>query len=384
MNNTLCSAAWTDMNIDFSRRTVRHCCKSLEIPFPETLTVDFFNNSDRINRKRKDLIDGIQTPDCICCWDDYKLTGNAYRDVKNEWDSVRKVNSHIGYIEIFLDNLCDMSCIYCDEIASSKIASEKKIKSIKNLRLEDDLNVFVSFLESVLKTQSHINLSFLGGEVTYSKKFFYFVNRLLENKILRHSAIYFSILTNGNSSDDAIKNTIELFDSMPSNWHVNVSMSNEASGKAAELVRYGLSWERFLKNFEIYVNHQRVGSIVISPTLTIFTVKHFPSFVKSLCEYLKSNGNNKTFKIIGNWVVFPDFFNPVYADVKHKHLINELKQYVSQCNVIKNSKDFLIFLDNLENRIGSLTLNAEELDEFLETLAKQKSDNNIWKLKDLL
>jgi hypothetical protein len=74
-----------------------------------------------------------------------------------------------------------MSCIYCDEVASSKIASEKKVNNSKNPKLDEDLKVFVEFLETVAKKQKDINLSFLGGEVTYSKKFFYFVEQLLEN-----------------------------------------------------------------------------------------------------------------------------------------------------------------------------------------------------------
>jgi hypothetical protein len=105
MNKTLCSSAWTDINLDFANRTIRHCCKSLEVPFPETLTVDFFNNSERINQTRKDLLNGIQTPDCIRCWDDYKSTSTAYRDFKNEWGLYSKVNNKIEFIEIFLDNL---------------------------------------------------------------------------------------------------------------------------------------------------------------------------------------------------------------------------------------------------------------------------------------
>lgn len=383
MSKTLCSAAWTDINLDFANRTIRHCCKSLDIPFPETLTVDFFNSSDRIRKTRYDLLTDVQTPDCIRCWDDYKLTGNAYRDFKNEWKSTNDFSTKISFIEVFLDNLCDMSCIYCDEVASSKIASERKIKNSKNLKAEDDLKVFVEFLETVAKQQDEINLSFLGGEVTYSKKFFYFVDELLKNETLFKSSVQFSILTNCNSSDAAMLKTISLFNKMPDNWYVNVSISNESVGSAAELVRYGLSWERFVRNFKIYYQHNKVGSLLIAPTLTIFTVKTFPDFIKTMTDIVVELGNNKTFKVFGNWVLSPEILNPVYAKSEYKSMIRDLKDYVVDTNVITNT-DFIKFLEKLENRIGSLELDHNKLDKFLTELTEQKLDNNIWKLKDLL
>jgi hypothetical protein len=383
MNKTLCSSAWTDINLDFANRTIRHCCKSLEVPFPETLTVDFFNNSERINQTRKDLLNGIQTPDCIRCWDDYKSTRTAYRDFKNEWGLYSKVNNKIEFIEIFLDNLCDMSCIYCDEVASSKIASERKINNPKNPKLDEDLKVFVEFLERVAKKQTDINLSFLGGEVTYSKKFFYFVEQLLENDILLKSNVKFSILTNCNSSDVVMLKIIALFNKMPAHWYVSVSISNESGGSATELVRYGLSWERFIRNFKIYYQHSKVGALLIAPTLSIFTVKTFPDFIKTITGIVMELGNNKLFTITGNWILFPEILNPVYAKAEYKSSINDLKNFVISSGVIRNA-NFVTFLEKLEHRIGSLELDHNRLDEFLEELVEQKSDNNIWKLKDLL
>jgi organic radical activating enzyme len=383
MSKTLCSAAWTDINLDFANRTIRHCCKSLDIPFPETLTVDFFNNSEQIKKTRDDLLNGRKAFNCVTCWDDYKLTGSAYRDFKNEWKSFHDFSNNIESIEIFLDNLCDMSCIYCDEKASSKIASEKKIKTAKNLKAEEDLKVFVEFLETVAKTQTDISLSFLGGEVTYSKKFFYFVDELLKNETLLQSKVYFSILTNCNSSDTAILKTISLFNRMPEHWEVNVSISNESVGSAAELVRYGLSWERFIKNFKIYYQHSKVKSLLIAPTLTIFTVKTFPEFILKMIDIVNELGNKKTLKVFGNWLLYPEILNTMYAKAEYKGAIRDLKDYVIASNVIRNP-DFIKFLEKLEDRIGSLELDHSILDAFLIELEQQKDDSNIWKLKDLL
>lgn len=383
MNNTFCSAAWTDINIDFAERTIRHCCKSVPDPFPERLTVDFFNNSARIKKTRNDLLNGIQAPDCIQCWEDYKLSGTAYRDIKNTWKT-SSIAHFIDSIEIFLDNLCDMSCIYCDELGSSKIASEKKINNKKNLKIDEDLKVFVSFLETVAKKQRYINLSFLGGEVTYSKKFFYFVEQLLKNKTLANSNLTFSMLTNGNSSDVAILKTVALLNKMPDNWSVCVSISNESTNELTELVRHGLSWNRFLRNFEIYLKHEKVRYVKLAPALTIFTVKDFPNLVMTLSEIIINSGVTKRFDILGTWVVNPEILDTVYSKLEYKELIQSLIGYVKSSNVIHNKHEFEHFLNKLKNRIGSSELDHEKLDDFISELVMQKSNESLWNLKNYL
>ena len=45
VERTLCSKAWTDLNIDFAKRQLRHCCKTIFEPFPDKLNFDFFNNN---------------------------------------------------------------------------------------------------------------------------------------------------------------------------------------------------------------------------------------------------------------------------------------------------------------------------------------------------
>jgi hypothetical protein len=176
---------------------------------------------------------------------------------------------------------------------------------------------------------------------------------------------------------------LALFNKMPAHWYVSVSISNESGGSATELVRYGLSWERFIRNFKIYYQHSKVGALLIAPTLSIFTIKTFPDFIKTMIEIVIELGNSKSFKIIGNWILFPEILNPVYAKAEYKSSINDLKNFVISSGVIRNA-NFVTFLEKLEHRIGSLELDHNRLDEFLEELVEQKSDNNIWKLKDLL
>ena len=84
MNNTICSGAWTDVNINFFDRFVRHCCRANEEFFPNKLDSKFFNQSQGVTDRRIDLINGKQHHQCSKCWKDYETTGTAYRDIKNK------------------------------------------------------------------------------------------------------------------------------------------------------------------------------------------------------------------------------------------------------------------------------------------------------------
>lgn len=384
MNNTLCSAAWTDINLDFSARTVRHCCKSsLLESFPENLTIEFLNNSAGIKKIRKQLLNGELAGGCNICWSNYEKTGTAYRDFKNTWKTKEDVSYKIKYIEIFLENICDMSCIYCDPQGSSKIASELKIKNTKNEKIEEDLNIFVLFLENLAKEQKVINLNFLGGEVTYSKSFFRFVEQLLENNILSNTNIIFSVLSNGNSSTSSMKKMINLLDRLPESWKIVIGLSIESSGEIAEKVRYGLSWQKFTDNLKIYYNHSKVQSLIISPTLSVFTVKTFPDFIKELTEIVDYKKESKLV-IIGNFIEFPEVLNPMYADKKYKTDIADLRDFILSTNTVRNKQEFANFLSKLELMVGSRELNLKEIDNFIERMVKQKLDQSLYDLKKFL
>ena len=58
--NTFCSKAWSDVNIDFAQRNVRHCCKSVEEVMPQQLDATFFNASPGILERREALQAGVE------------------------------------------------------------------------------------------------------------------------------------------------------------------------------------------------------------------------------------------------------------------------------------------------------------------------------------
>ena len=386
VERTLCSKAWTDLNIDFAKRKLRHCCKTIFEPFPDDLNFDFFNNSIKILERRKALLAGQEHPDCNHCWISYANTGTAYRDFENRWKSIDDRKTAITFIEIMLDNICDMSCIYCDADFSSKIASEKKLKQPLQNPLEKDLQAFIDWLIFILPRQKrHVTLSFLGGEITYSKNFFIFIKKLIAAKELHDVSITFSCLTNGNSKPDNLQKMLDMLDTIPEKWSVNMCMSSEGIGEIKSLVRWGVDWDRFQYNFQKYIQHPRIEFMCLSPTPCLFTI---PSMLDYFTwAFSKVRENNKKLTIAGNWIVYPTAIDVARCSVDKRDYVDNIIQ------LCENNKDLFAFenaytscitwLQTLKQRIGTMPLDENMLNTFLDEKAKEK-DDRVYLLRNYL
>ena len=377
VNNTLCSKAWTDLNIDFAKRKLRHCCKTIFEPFPDDLNFDFFNSSIKILERRKALLAGIEHPDCNHCWISYANTGTAYRDFENRWKSVDDRSTAITFIEIMLDNICDMSCIYCDADFSSKIASEKKLKRPLLNPLEKDLQVFIDWLIFILpKQKRHVTLSFLGGEITYSKNFFIFIEKLIAAKELHDVSITFSCLTNGNSKPENLQRMLNVFDTIPEKWAVNMCMSSEGTGKVGQLVRWGLNWETFKYNFEQYLQHPRIEFVCLSPTPCLFTIPSMLDYFKWAFSTVKKH--NKKLTIAGNWIVYPTEIDVARCGLDKKDYVEDTIQLcIDNKDLFAYDNaytDCITWLKTLKQRIGTMPLDEDMLNKFLEQKSFEKND----------
>jgi MoaA/NifB/PqqE/SkfB family radical SAM enzyme len=389
---TQCSKSWTDVTIDFKNRLLRHCCKSKTYDFPDNLSLDFFDNSPQIQERRRHTAHGIQHPDCDSCWRELNSGNAAYKDWMNTWTD-EKFNTknlrkpYVNYIEIELDNTCDLSCIYCNAVSSSKIAQEEGIVNVDNTR-SSDIEQFKLWLEKVAidnnDSNEHIVINFLGGEPTASKLFYTLLDSIhVISKQYPNFKLQLEICTNCNSKKHLMDKLIASIDSSSINWAISVS--NESYGADAELIRYGLNWDRFVNNLIRYMTHPNIVSINFAPTVNALNLKTFAEYIKFVQGLLAKHAPTKEFGWVGNYVS-----NPVELDIKF--LPVEYKQYMSEAATqIKLEKDnnrfgnyerFYKFLNEMERRIASeFTPNyKQQLQEFIDYKQRVKQTDKLSRL----
>lgn len=366
-HTTYCSKSWTDINIDFETRSLRHCCKAQPETFPIKLDLKFINNSDNIQQRRLDSLNNIEHPDCSDCWDNYRDTNSAYKDWVNKWDDdyisknrslLEQKNSDqfTHYIEIKTDKTCDMSCIYCSSFSSSKIAQEEGIEILDSTN-KNDYDVFKQWIYQHV-TQEEIKskvvvFMFLGGEPTASENFYDLVDYIESLASKTDKIIRVEICTNANSKKYLMDKIINKMDTSKLSWGIGIS--NESYGEVSELIRHGLDWQRFEENFRRYIQHAKTDVIVLSPSVNIFNLKHFYKYVKWVYEQFKVYAPEKEFIWYGNFINRPgvmDIANLPASYIKYVELArNVALENTSSKQTYQD--EFFKYFDSMAARINS-------------------------------
>jgi sulfatase maturation enzyme AslB (radical SAM superfamily) len=390
---TICSKAFTDINIDLDNRSVKYCCKSRRIPFPEIFSAEFFDNNSQILDTRKDLLSGIKNKRCVACWNDNDRGKGSYRDLQNSWrdqfstpDEIFLDNRFVRYVEIKLDKTCDMSCLYCSPVDSSRIfLEENPTGKYIDLSTENDIVSVIYWLskiiESVKINKRLIDICFMGGEPTLSKKFPRFVNEL--NAAIPEGYkdfIRFSIITNCNSPDAVLKKTLMLLDSTKCKW--NVGISNESMGEVAELTRYGLNWETFEKNFQKYLTHPNILTINLCVTVNLLSFNSLYEYIEWVFDTQNHLKSKVEISMTGNFAVWPGPLDISNLDVEKRKYCDELERLCKEKFKSIHRDRALKFVENMRKRIGSSYKSDHDIEvvKFLGEKVLQKKDVSIIKI----
>lgn len=365
MTKTYCSKSWTDINIDFESRIVRHCCKAEVYDFPEILTEDFISMSAGIKERRLQSLDNIAHKDCISCWNNYDKGNSAFRDWANTWkdDYVEKNRAVIGdsdrfinYIEIKTDRTCDMSCLYCSSWSSSKLAQEQN-ETYADKTNENDYTVFKSWIKNFLHRKDLISnqivFIFLGGEPTASARFYELVDFIEEAAKGTDKNIRLEICTNANSKKFLMNKLIEKMDTSQLRWGIGIS--NESYGPTAELVRHNLDWSRFSENFLRYIQHPNTELIVMSPTLNAFSLKSFHEYIDWVHNNFRTYAPTKEFTWYGNFTSWPDEMDIAHLPKEYTKYIDLAEAAIARADGINYvyKENFVDYLRQMRNRIAT-------------------------------
>ena len=386
MKSTYCSKSWTDINIDFESRVLRHCCKAKSYPFPSVLTEQFISASDLIKNRRAVSLQNIEHDDCSACWNDYSKGNSAYRDWANKWDDkhmtsniISNDDSHVYYVEIKTDRTCDMACLYCSPVSSSKIAQEEGQPYTDNTS-DDDYVVFKRWIKNFLSRKdlksNQIIFIFLGGEPTASERFYTLTDFIEEQAIENpHLNIRLEICTNANSKPFLMDKIIKRMDSGKTKWAIGIS--NESYGNVAEMTRHRLNWSRFQDNFKKYITHPNTELLVMSPTVNSFSLKSFHQYIDWVFTQFKEFAPEKEFTWYGNFINWPDPMDIANMPKTYLPYIEQAEQRLLQ--EINNPKwmyknNFFEFIKQMKNRLGQNYKESykEDLVKFLETKQRVK------------
>lgn len=227
---------------------------------------------------RKDLLNGIQTPECQYCWNienagDH-LSDRTYKS-SSPWaihhlQRIKKAGAegdiNPSYLEVAFDHTCNLKCSYCSPEVSSKWIEEIERHGPYNMTWGNahDLNwlkqqgklpigkdEYNPYVEAFWKWWPELVNSLevfriTGGEPLLSKHTWAVFDYLIENP---KPNLELAMNTNLSVPSKLIDRLMEYAQKLKGKVKsFDIYTSLEATGEQAEYIRYGLNYKEFVSN----------------------------------------------------------------------------------------------------------------------------------------
>lgn len=213
-------------------------------------------------------------PGCNACWEaeDSNLTSFRERSL-NEYKilGAKEKQEKLLNIEISVGNLCNLSCLMCDEKYSSSILAENiklKINQVEQKDFKWSEDNFVN-LSRNLKLKPRL-INFRGGEPFYNKKIFEILDSF-DPEDTKNTVIH--ITTNGTVWNDEWARVLSKFKL------VRLMFSLDAVGNLYNYIRYPGNFKVVENNIKTIVKHKNIKPL-IHATLQNLNVLYFGELVQ--------------------------------------------------------------------------------------------------------
>ena len=264
-------------------------------------------NSDHFKSARKTMLEGKQFKNCIACYKEEavgiyshrqienhiwrnKLGDQFINDLINDTNFDGSVNHNWITLDLRLGNTCNLQCIMCRPIDSSKWVKHANILkqelktnarwdwkhkvesySTNNFEWYKDEDFLKEFYESS-KDLRHI--IFGGGEPLYIKEHKEILKKLVETGDSKHIELRYH--TNGTIYD---KEVVDLWTKFK---YVDVMISLDGAKDVNDYIRYPADWETIEQNLHLYDTTPEMIDIKILCTVQATNIFYLPEFAEWL------------------------------------------------------------------------------------------------------
>lgn len=334
---SFCAAKWLNATIWLGngRTASCHLPPAHYIPINEIKdNPSALHNTEFKKQRRLEMLIGKRCTECAYCW---TVEDNAAPDVYSDriyktriYDEIDILNlskldpgSNIDpkTLEISFDNLCNLSCTYCNSEFSSTWASDIKTNGpykglitrgggaftnagehalpygIKN-EGNPYIEAFFKWFHSSLKNNLQ-ELRITGGEPTRSPWFW----KLLDEC----EGTQFDFAVNTNLVMDQTK-LYQLIDSSKKFKKFDLYTSGEGYGAHGEFIRSGLNYALWRSNLQQFAKEGNYRMIHVMMTISALSIWTITDFMTDMLE-LRKQFNGHQFHMSLNLVRFPSFQN---------------------------------------------------------------------------
>lgn len=316
VSSSFCLAKWTQVTLHLQNGT-NHSCH-----YPSTHKINLeelksdpsaLHNTSYKKDLRKLMLEGTRPAECEYCWKIEDSGSDQYSDrilkSGSSWslphyatikDSNWQSNFNPTYLEVNFSNVCNFKCSYCQPLISSQWMEEIEKYGPYPISIHHDLNFlrqnnlypiphkdYNPYVEAFWKWMPDLyptlhTLRITGGEPLLSKDTDKLLDYVIENP---NPNLSLAINTNLNPPDEILTRFIDKVSKIVNDKKVKellIYTSNEASGACAEYSRYGLNYQKWLKNLQLCFEQLPNVTLGIMSTYNILSLTSYEDFLQDL------------------------------------------------------------------------------------------------------
>ncbi len=318
-----CAAKWTELYLYLNHGNSNSCNHPIPHRIPENLLEDPYvlHNTPHKLQQQKLMLEGHRPQECHMCWHIEDSNPEVVSErIRKSWrwqdqiDTLTVDNKTVpSFIEVVFDNLCNMTCSYCDSGQSSSWAAEihkqplALVTDYRNLYSKITIEsgqtkseYYEAWLRWWPMIKDQVNtLKISGGEPLLSNHFWKFFEVLSESSQLE-------LQLNSNFCVDT-KRIQQLISKSQDFKSVYVSVSVDAKDQIAQWTRKGMDYNLLMSNIDHWCTHSPNNcAMKIQSTVSIFSIWGFADFLELFVE-LKKRYPGKVDNFYTTIVRFPEF-----------------------------------------------------------------------------
>ena len=384
----MCYKTWNDIIISLPKKTVSWCCKTdlteqqtkettFDLDILDTQGIDFLFNHPILQKRKNDLATGVRCPDCHVCWDSEDRTGVSHRTLytKNEESKNTApfaIDTPATFIELELTNKCNQACVYCGPQLSSRWQKELKQRHPDT---EDEIfhkvmELFTEYFNTKLTDAPYINISLLGGEPFFTDHMYIFLEYLSKLHVNSEQEITVTITTGMSFPKQKLDKFIKLIERTPNVIYI-MQLSGEAIGRKTELIRWGLDFENWNINLDMFLTEaKRLDNLVIGfgCAHNSLSLPYFKEFLMYINNKLIEHEYKSDVWFHVNYIEDPAHLSISMLDKHHADAVTEQIEYMKNEMINLYQKDeYITMLKSLRKQI----LNANVTPEMKQNASEQ-------------
>jgi radical SAM protein with 4Fe4S-binding SPASM domain len=334
-SNTFCILPWMHLYVGPDGNVLPCCVGDQQHPVGSIKidSVDTIVKSNKFNTIRKNMLTGKRSKECSYCYlrEDANIVSPRISHNK-QWRHIDtsafskdgSIDTFVPvYIDIRLNNICNLKCRMCSSYFSSSIAAEEKELfgvskySLRNVERKEELAEILEYIPHVEK------IYFAGGEPLLAPEHYEILDSLVKCNNTNLEIVYNTNFTNLIFRNNSVTHYWNKFK------NIRVGASIDAGGDVAEYIRHGTKWEDIENNLIKIKQHSPHVNFTVTSTVGFMNVI---SLIQLQQQWHNNNKLDIT-KFSLSATVSPDYLTVKVLPKHHKlRLASIITDHISWCN----------------------------------------------------